>query len=83
MRMREKHVSRTEVFEAIDSFEIIEAYPDDKYLPSYLIFANSRGQVFHILFAVDVVEDNARVVTAYRPGPNEWEADLRTRKKTI
>jgi len=80
MRMREKHVSGSEVFEATDSFEIIEGYPDDKYLPSYLIFAITHGQVFHILFAVDSVGENVRVVTAYRPDPDECEPDLRTRK---
>ena len=29
---------------------------------------------------VDVAGDNVRIVTAYRPDPNEWESDLKTRR---
>jgi hypothetical protein len=50
----------------------------DVPLPSYLVIA---ADSFHILFAVDVAEDNLRVVTAYRPDPGEWEKDLKTRRK--
>lgn len=80
MRMREKHISRAEILSAIESFEVIEEYPDDKYLPSYLVLADLSGSAFHILFATDVLGDNVRVVTAYRPNHDEWESDMRTRK---
>jgi len=77
MRLERRSISREELLDAVESFEIVEAYPDDKYLPSYLILAASA---FHVLFAVDVEGDNVRVVTAYRPDPLEWEPDLRTRR---
>jgi hypothetical protein len=48
-----------------------------RYLPSYLVVA---AETFHVLFAADVVDDNVRVVTAYRPDPEEWEPNLRRRK---
>ena len=79
MRLAGRHISRDEIFGAVDTYEIIESYPDDKYLPSYLIFATTEGATFHVLFAADVEGDNVRVVTAYRPSPNEWETDLKTR----
>jgi hypothetical protein len=59
------------------SFELVESYPDDKYLPSYLILA---GDTFHVLFAADTANDHVRVVTAYRPDPDEWEQGFRTRR---
>jgi hypothetical protein len=62
------------------SIALVEAYPDDKYLPSYLVLAHHGSEYFHILFAVDVEGDNVRVVTAYRPGSMEWEANLKTRR---
>jgi|GEM_PF-1286299 len=34
----------------------------------------------HVLFAVDVDDDNVRVVTAYRPDPEEWEPGFARRK---
>jgi hypothetical protein len=69
MRLERRHITRGEILDAVDSYEIVESYPEDKYLPSYLIVA---ADSFHVLFAVDVVDDNIRVVTAYRPDPEEW-----------
>ncbi|MDP9194621.1 MAG: DUF4258 domain-containing protein [Acidobacteriota bacterium] len=77
MRLERRHITRNEILSGVDSYSIVESYPDDKYLPSYLVLAAS----FHILFAADVAEDNLRVVTAYRPDPTEWEKDLRTRRR--
>ena len=62
------------------NYEIIDEYPDDKYFPSYLIFSRTQDAVFHMLF--DVEGDSVRVVTAYYPDPEEWESDLKTRRKT-
>ena len=59
-----------------------EEYPDDKYLPSYLVLARSGEESFHLLFAADVEENNVRLVTAYRPNTMEWERDQKTRRTT-
>lgn len=80
MRLQGRYIARGEVLAAVDSYEIIEPYPEDKYLPSYLVLAKHEGYGFHVLFATDVEGDNVRVVTAYRPDPGEWNPDLRTRR---
>jgi hypothetical protein len=80
MRLEKRYISRSSILDAVESYEPIEAYPNDKYLPSYLILAKSGQDAFHILFGTDVEEDNVRVVTAYRPSANEWEDDLKTRR---
>jgi hypothetical protein len=80
IRLAGRYISRDEVFEATENYELIESYPDDKHLPSYLVWAKSHRGAFHVLFAVDVNGDNVRIVTAYRPNPDEWESDLRSRK---
>jgi len=36
LRLKDRFVSRQTLFDAVDSYEIVESYPDDKYLPSYL-----------------------------------------------
>lgn len=77
MRLAGRYLTRDEILDAVDSYEIIESYPEDKYLPSYLVLA-ARG--FHVQFATDVEGDNVRIVTAYRPDPNEWESDMKTRR---
>ena len=80
MRLHGRYITRREILEAVDSYEVIEEYPEDKYLPSYLVLAKDGGSVFHVLFATDVENDNVRIVTAYHPDPKEWEPDLRTRR---
>ena len=77
MRLAGRFLTRDEILNAVDSYEIIEPYPEDKYLPSYLVLAATS---FHVQFATDVEGDNVRIVTAYRPGPDEWESDLKTRR---
>jgi hypothetical protein len=77
MRLAGRHVSRDEILSAADSYEMVESYPKDKYLPCYLVLAGSR---FHVLFATDLEGDNVRVITTYVPDPEEWNPDLKTRR---
>jgi hypothetical protein len=77
MRLDRRHISRNEILAAVDSYQIVEEYPDDKYLPSYLVKA---AAAFHVLFATDVPDRNVRIVTAYRPDPGEWYPDLLRRR---
>ncbi len=81
MRLKERSISRQMIFETVENYELIEAYPDDKYLPSYLVFTRYSDTVIHILFAVDVSAGNVRVITAYRPDPDLWDQDLKQRIK--
>ena len=80
MRLVGRHITRKEILEAVDDYELIESYPEDKYLPSYLVLGTFPATGFHVLFAADVEGDNVRIVTAYRPDLNEWECDLRNRR---
>jgi Domain of unknown function (DUF4258) len=81
MRLQGRFISRQHILDAVDTYEVIESYPEDKYLPSYLVYATVGDEVFHILFAVDVPTEQARVITAYRPDPEAWEADQKTRRR--
>ncbi len=81
LRLKGRFVQRQTILDAVDSYEVVESYPDDKYLPSYLVLARPAGDAIHVLFATDVEGDNVRVVTAYRPSPDEWEDDLKTRRR--
>lgn len=80
MRMKDRFISREMILESARHYEILESYPDDKYLPSYLIYARYQDTVFHILFAVDLANDNVRIITAYYPHANQWERNFRRRK---
>jgi hypothetical protein len=80
LRLKGRFVSREFILGAVDSCELVEAYPGDKYLPSYLVLARRPGDAIHVLFAADVEGNNVRVVTAYRPSLGEWNDDLKTRR---
>ena len=81
MRLRGRFIPRETILSSVDAYEIIEEYPEDKYLPSYLIYTEYRADVVHILIAVDSTDDMVTIITAYRPDPEEWERDLKTRRK--
>jgi hypothetical protein len=82
MRLRERCIDRSEVIQSTENYEIIESYPDDKYLPSYLVWTRHEDGILHVLFAVDVEGGNVRVITAYRPDPIEWDDEYKRRKQT-
>ena len=81
MRMKGRSLSREIILASESAYEIIESYPGDKYLPSYLVCSRHQNVVFHVLFAADVESDNVRIITAYHPGPAHWDANLKTRRK--
>ena len=80
MRLAERHITRDDIFGAVDNYEIIESNPGDKYPPSYLVFAAPMTGGCHVLFGADVESDHVRVVTAYHPHLSAWEPDLKTRR---
>jgi hypothetical protein len=81
MRLKGRSISRSAIKDSCGHYEIIEPYPEDKYLPSYLVRSEHQNDVLHILFAIDVKSDNVRIITAYRPTVEEWETGFRSRRK--
>ena len=65
---------------AMATLEILEAYPQDKYLPSFLVRGEFGEFVFHAQIATDVEGKNIRIVTMYTPDPDEWDEGLRLRR---
>ena len=80
MHLGQRSIARTRIFQAIDTFDVIEEYPDDKYFPSYLIRDEVNQTAFHIHVATDTEGDNVRIITAYFPDRVGWNEDLRVRR---
>lgn len=78
-RMRERKISADEIIDCIKSGEIIEEYPDDRPLPSCLIFGIVDKRKLHTVVGSD--ENYLSVITAYEPDPEEWKPDFKTRKE--
>ena len=80
MRLKKRALTAGMLHSALESLEVIEAYPHDKYLPSFLLRGESPEVVFHAHIATDLEGGNIRVVTMYVPDPEEWEQGLSTRR---
>ncbi len=81
MRLRQRNLRAEMLAAAVDSFEIIEKYPDDKYLPSFLVRGETTDIIFHVQIATDVQGNNVKIVTMCAPEPDEWNENFRIRRK--
>ena len=81
MRLKERFISRDMILNSVDRFEIIEEYPNDKYLPSCLVYSEYEGVKFHIHLAVDYNDKSIVLITDYKPSLGKWLVDLKTRRQ--
>lgn len=79
-RFLERGISRAEVVSAIMNGEVIEVYPTDRPNPSCLILHVESDPV-HVVAAADPAARICHVITAYRPDPEHFEPDFRTRRR--
>ena len=82
MRLKERFIPRKWIIDSVENYELIEQYPRDKYMPSYLVWSSFSNVIFHILFATDIESRHVRIVTAYRSDPDEWTSSLKNRRRT-
>lgn len=80
MRLQQRGLTAGTLLAAVSTLEILEAYPDDKYLPSFLLRGESQSSVFHAHIATDREGANIRVVTMYKPSRDEWDGEARVRR---
>jgi len=80
-KVRLRKIALDEIESAIFSGSIIEPYPYDLRGASCLIMGYSnQGRPLHVVCG-NLTEDELLIITAYEPNPNEWETDLKTRKR--
>ena len=78
-RLMQRGIFQASVVQAIRSGEIIEQYPNDYPYPSCLLLGTTEaGEALHIVCGIG--EGEVWMITAYHPDPDEWEADLKTRR---
>lgn len=82
--LRDEVIAATEAVAGLEQAEVIETYADTGRGPSLLALQYDRNQrPIHVVWGVahDHSIGPAVLVTAYRPDPDKWHADMRTRKK--
>lgn len=81
-RFRQRNIKARDIKHAIFNGEIIEQYPDDFPFPSCLILGKTTdGQNIHIVMSDE--GSMSRIITAYYPDKNKWNADFKIRKEHI
>ncbi|MBN1964575.1 MAG: DUF4258 domain-containing protein [Anaerolineae bacterium] len=78
--MRERRVDEHAIRHVLQSGDVIEAYPDDRPYPSYLVLSWDRSRPLHVVAADNQAEQTTIIITVYEPDPERWEAGFRTRK---
>ena len=80
--MIQDRLTRLEIAKALEDCEVIEDYPPKhRALPDCLVLGQLRStQPIHAVVAIDEARDRIFVATVYRPSPERWEHDWRTRK---
>ncbi len=79
-RLLQRGIRQSDVIQAIQSGEIIDDYPDDYPYPNCLLLGgDTAGGALHVRCGRGLGE--IWMITAYHPDPDEWESDLKTRKK--
>lgn len=66
MRMRQRHITREEVSECINTGTIIRKYPEDSPCVSCLISSEVCNKILHVVVGYDSI--TVHIVTTYRPG---------------
>ena len=49
MRLGQRFIGRETIIRAADTYEVVEAYPEDKYFPSYLLLGREGASAFHVV----------------------------------
>ena len=80
-RMFERGLHRRNVTDVLSGREVIAAYPDDRPFPSYLLLGFPEGRPIHLVAARDPASGRCIVVTVYRPDPQKWADEFRTRRQ--
>jgi hypothetical protein len=75
-------VTTHDVEAALEHPEILEVYPDQhRFLPDCLVMAiDATGNPLHCVIAINQAQNYILIVTVYRPSPEVWQDDWKTRK---
>ena len=74
-----RRLQRRDVEQAAATGEIIEDYPEHHYGPACLVLGRTAaGEPLHMVCSL---RERVDIITVYRPDPEEWEHDWKTRRR--
>lgn len=78
-RCIERKISYDDIKNCIHKGKIIEEYPNDYPHPSALVMECETAHPLHVVARLS--DEHLWIITAYRPDPDQWESDYKTRKE--
>ena len=79
-RINQRDILILDVKTAIENGTIVEYYYEDYPYPSCLIIGkDTSDNIIHIVCGIN--RNSVYMITAYYPDSNEWEEDMKTRRK--
>ena len=72
-RAVERNISAEDIIQAGAMAEVIEEYPDDKYLPSCLLLGFTREQRPLHMQICYTDANMVKIITLYEPDPRQWQ----------
>lgn len=78
--MFERGIDTKDIRLACEKGEDIENYADAPAYPSRLILSWKGRRAYHVVIADNFADDQAIVVTGYRPDPARWTDDFKKRR---
>ena len=81
-QLKRRGISVEDVIAGVAAGEVIEDYPHDDAGPAVLLLQrDATGLPLHVIWRIEAATAGpALLITAYRPDPGQWSADLRTRR---
>lgn len=80
--MFDRAISPDVVERVVAAGEIVASYPDDTPYPSMLVLGFDEGRPVHVVVARDGGTALCHIVTVYRPDPDVWGDDFKTRRES-
>jgi hypothetical protein len=81
-KLAERGISQGAVREVLLSGERVRDYAEDRPFPSALFLGYIGGKPLHVVAALDQMNKEVFIITAYEPSLDIFESDYRTRKKS-
>ena len=73
LRAVERNISAEDIIQAGAMAEVIEEYPDDKYLPSCLLLGFTQKQRPLHMQVCHTDTNMVKIITLYEPDPRQWQ----------
>jgi hypothetical protein len=80
-QMFQRNISTKDIENVLHNGEVLKDYPDDKPLPSQLLFLKIGSRPLHVVCSFNDETKTAIVITTYEPTLDIWESNFKIRKK--